>query len=142
MHLQGTVWGGPWCKWFQPPRGGAVLLTEVVSVDGQWEKIASPTLSFPEWGACACHSSGSPHRRANNRPSCVPSQIPLSSCLCLSCLPARQYQQAHVLSQARLGFKTPNFRDHVAWTLADPLVGRALHCTENDCASAGAQSLW
>lgn len=63
----------------------------LVSADGQGRKWPSSVISYLEQGVCTHHSSGSPHRRANNYPCSVPSSarsLP-SPCLFLGCLPSR-----------------------------------------------------
>lgn len=60
------------CKQLQPSGGGGALccsLRSIVLVGRGWHCL---TLSSPERGACACCSSGSPHRKANDLPPCVP----------------------------------------------------------------------
>ena len=55
--------------------------------------MASIPSLIPEKGVEACYCLGSPHRRMNNLPSCVPS-IPRflpSPCLCPGWLPTWQY---------------------------------------------------
>ena len=81
-----------------------------------------PRTLGPKARSLTCHSSGSPHRRANNLPSCVPGyhNIP-AFILSVSELSACQMKQhSCVLSQVcSLVFKTSNLRK--PQILADPL---------------------
>lgn len=45
VRLQGTG-GGAWCKWLQPPPGGAILLLEVFNANGQ-DDYGNALLSGP-----------------------------------------------------------------------------------------------
>jgi len=90
--------------------GALFCSLNLVSADRQRGKWHCSALSFLEWEVQAQHSSGSPHRIANNHLSCVPGfcQVPAFT-LCPSCLPARWPSTMFYLRHSWVS--KPNFRD-------------------------------
>lgn len=89
---------------------GAVLFTEVCLcwwMEGKWPHF---TLMSLKRGVCACSYSGSPHRRMNNLPLCVPGFLQNPVCVCTICLHGGTVFLCFI-SGVQLGFKTPNFRN-------------------------------
>lgn len=112
---------GVWCKLLWPLLGGTVLFTEVHSAD-EWVENVSSCSIMPRAESSPC-SLGSPSRRENNHLSDVRCfhQILAFTLLCVRCQSAFRIALFCFFSSAWLDFKTPSFRDHVAWTQADPL---------------------
>lgn len=94
-------------------------------------KILHPSSFLPEGRVPAKDSSGSPQRRANNHPFCVPSfyQIPAFTFIVSELPSCKGAQYSGVLSQACSWVsKIPSFRDLHGWVLAD-----GSHCTFPVC---------
>ena len=86
-HMQSSVrWG--WSKHLRPSLWAMCCSLKSVHADG-WGRTMVPALSLssPDKGVHICHCLGSPPRRANNLPLCVPglphiSPLTLSVSLC------------------------------------------------------------
>ena len=99
---------------------------KLVNANG-WGEIGSPALSSPEQGVHVYHSLESPHKRANNHPSCVQAfhKITLSvdQAVHLPC-----YTALPCFISGTAGFQNSKLQRHPQCKPSLILWGRALPC--------------